>query len=1624
MKRNPPGRLWVHGAAIALVLSGWFGSPLRAGDFTCDGGNRIYWFSVPGSSPADNNCQGATGFRCHPPERLSSAVELVNPGCNPRTQACAVRLRVSFEFPGAAQTFHEDGLTVGQIYWFAGATSPSCTGTTPSCGQIGICSAAGQALIYDFVDTYILKNNVTCANAAASQEVFSLTAWACPTISSCRKELKVEGLTLGGPSLAAAIGCPVPPPPPCTEGDGSSSGASGNSCPLCQSVGGGGGCSASAAGGGPGCEPPGLGKAQLRYAAGGVGGDGLPGSTAWRTALGRFWAHDFSERIVVDPNTSHVWFLSRYGSLREYSNLAGGGGLRLYQSHAPSDEFRQLYFDTSTGGWQLHTLDGRQDFFRPDGLWEKTVFAADPAHPILGTYNTGQQLLLVTFQDGRSDSLTYFPDGKLATITENPVAGSGAPSRIWSLTWSGDLLTFATRPDGTAYQFFYDPARPGYLTRMDLVDGPRWRVEAAFEYQPGTNNVARSWRGDPLFNGPNAVDKTTYTYTNPSLPTKSVVTREVSATFNQITTYEIARDTVSLKPKLTSIQGSCPSCGLSPKTAYAYTGSNPLLPSAMTDARNTRTDYLYDTNGRLQTRTEAANVPSLTRTTTFTYDPNFPGQVTRVEVPSTSGGTNKRRTDSAYDPATGVLTARTIDGFEAGAPLPAGFKLTSYSHNGSGEVLTVDPPGFGTADATTFTYNLAGRNGHVPDSRTDPLVGTTLFGYDGLNRRTGLQDPNGVETLTSYDSLNRVTEVRQKGATPADDLVTTYVYSAFGDLACTRLPRGNGLEYLYDPAGRLKEIIRGTALATPTSTACLDPAEPRERTVYQLDGIGNRIEESQERWTGSAWVSNSKTAYEYTCHLDRITHGAGGTTPAVTEYCYDLNSNLEKVWDPNHPRASNPNPTQLYAYDALNRLISVTQPWAGAGGGTAVTSYQYDVQDHLTRVTDAEGNATIYNYSDRDLMTQEVSPASGTTAHAYNEHGELISETDARGIVMTRTVDVLDRVTAVTYPNAALGSAYVYDDPLVSFSKGRLTRISRHGEAVDYRYDRFGRVLQDGSLAYTWDANSNPATILYPGGVKAVYGFDFADRPATLLAQRPSLPDQPLVTGSSYLPAGPLSRLTLGNGLTETRTFDNRYFPSGITLGGLLNWSYSTDAVGNILSITDTLNAANNRTYGYQDNHYFLTQGNGPWGPRSWSYDKIGNRLTETRGAVTDTYSYPPNGAAGRTPILSQIQLGTGGTRTYQFGPAGHLDRTALGADTTLFLNDDAGRLAALERPSTQSGATFRYDGRDYLSLADSEALSFRDGFDSGDVCAWSGAIGLISVPICVIRPAVRATYSSEGLLHSLHRNVPPQSSYVFYFAGRPAAQLDVSNETESWKWLTADHLSTPIAATGAGGALLWQGGFEPFGADWSGAGGAGVFLRLPGQWVEGVWGNAGEGLYYNLHRWYERGTGRYTRPDPLGLVFDPNVYAYTTGRPTFYLDPLSLAKVTNKSCRAIAIKTEGGNNQVRLLKPGESGDADGFFNGAADSCNLFCDAGDADMVYKINTATGVTITGGCGKECLSWETDDLTSFLANTLDPRRVLGRGSGWKGAGWFRDHADWRPPTQTRPKNCCEGPRAPLR
>jgi RHS repeat-associated protein len=629
----------------------------------------------------------------------------------------------------------------------------------------------------------------------------------------------------------------------------------------------------------------------------------------------------------------------------------------------------------------------------------------------------------------------------------------------------------------------------------------------------------------------------------------------------------------------------------------------------------------------------------------------------------------------------------------------------------------------------------------------------------------------------------------------------------------------------------------------------------------------------------------------YTCQLDKTTLGAGGSTPSVSEFCYDPNGNLEKTWDANHPKGTYSNPTLLYAYDALNRLTSVTQ--GPSTSGAATTQYTYDVQGHLASVTDAESNQTTYTTSDRDLLRQQVSPASGTTTYTYDEHRQQLTATDARSIVAERTLDAAGRVTAEVFDDGSpyeMSATYTYGSTPAQYDVGKLIGVeTNRGISTTIGYDRFGRVISDSGVGYGYDDNSNRNRIDYPYHGSAVYTYDYADRQATL-----AFPDEktPLVSDVTYAPGGPLTGLTLANGLVETRSFDTRYFPTNITAGSQLDWDFTLDGMSNPTEIDGTLDGTSSTaTYSYQDYLYFLSGASGPWGSRTWTYDKIGNRLTSS-GTSLPSWSYSYS-ASGHGPRLESVaEAATSTTWDFDHDAAGNqtaITETIGSTDqwTTTYTMGTDGRISYLSAGAIWDiyATEILYDGRGRLAKA-----------------------ARVGNPWMTIIPDNEtATYSPEGQLLSLSTEVGEVGESLIvadsflYFAGRPVyrrTERDMNGESEHY--ITTDHLGTPVLSTDAGGDVLGSDWTDPFRPH------TGEILQYPGQWTDTALPIGGGGppsdridqLQYNVNRWYSPQTGRYSQPDPLGLRDGPNPYPYAWSRPTSFVDPLGLR--VQVCCRAL----------------------------------------------------------------------------------------------------------------------------
>jgi len=138
------------------------------------------------------------------------------------------------------------------------------------------------------------------------------------------------------------------------------------------------------------------------------------------------------------------------------------------------------------------------------------------------------------------------------------------------------------------------------------------------------------------------------------------------------------------------------------------------------------------------------------------------------------------------------------------------------------------------------------------------------------------------------------------------------------------------------------------------------------------------------------------------------------------------------------------------------------------------------------------------------------------------------------------------------------------------------------------------------------------------------------------------------------------------------------------------------------------------------------------------------------------------------------------------------------------------------------------------------------------------------------------------------------------YLGGSRTAMVDVgSGEIYYYQ---NNHLGTPQLMTDESNTVVWEAKYKPFGeAEVHPSSIVENNFRFPGQYFD-----AESGLHYNYHRYYDPGTGRYLRADPIGLRAGLNLYAYVDGNPVNSVDPNGLTRWTGTSYQISAIALVG----------------------------------------------------------------------------------------------------------------------
>jgi RHS repeat-associated protein len=806
----------------------------------------------------------------------------------------------------------------------------------------------------------------------------------------------------------------------------------------------------------------------------------------------------------------------------------------------------------------------------------------------------------------------------------------------------------------------------------------------------------------------------------------------------------------------------------------------------------------------------------------YTYHPYINTPLTRTE--DSVLGTGDKETiwdyDSDYDAIPNEnptsLVSRIVEkGFtrdESGSVVSYEY-VTKYTYNSKRQVLSIDGPLAGTDDTTSFTYNPA--TGDLL-SITRPLIGATAFtGHNAAGQAGTVTDVNGNSKTFIYDGRGRVTDITYS----ADSSTSSVEYNIAG------LPDSKTDEDLV-PTTFAYDLSYGRLF---TRTDSQD-----NYIVYNYDDQGNVT--GKNYYDSSANLTNSKSFLYQGASLPGLLYREISADNTYTEYGYDLDGNVASVTDPNGYTTS-------YLYDSLNRLKTVIQPESIA------TAYTYDSQGNLQTVTDAENHTTTYQYDDMVRLVSTTSPDTGTVTYAYDEAGNPINKTDAKDNSVGYEYDALNRLTDIYFPNDT-DIHYDYDEIDVTNGIGKRTRMQDQSGEYVFGYDGRGRLTHKtsiiGEITYElfreYTAGGRIISITYPSGRTVNYYRTTCTCSVDSITTTFNGPPTTLMQDITYRPFGGADAMSSGAGGTVGSTYNGSGKLTFSNPGSAHQRGYTYDNNGNIKTITasSTSDQYYNRSYDY-DAINRLTHADGPWGAIDYTYDDVGNRLTEITNDSSNTYGYVTG-----TNIQNSI-TGTDAT-TYTYDLNGNI--TGIGAKTLTY-NEDNRLVNVVEGGITLGEYTYNGFGQRVKKVVGGTTTIFHYDF-YGNIIGESNSGG---------------TFSKEYLYNGSSRlaMVDVGTAKVYYYGN--------------------DQLGTPQILTDSTNTLVWEAVYKPFGEAEINAHSTVVSnFRFPGQYYDQE-----TGLHYNYHRYYDPSTGRYLTPDPIGQEGGINLFAYVENNPTNYIDPEGL---------------------------------------------------------------------------------------------------------------------------------------
>ncbi|WP_435857106.1 polymorphic toxin-type HINT domain-containing protein [Streptomyces mobaraensis] len=897
---------------------------------------------------------------------------------------------------------------------------------------------------------------------------------------------------------------------------------------------------------------------------------------------------------------------------------------------------------------------------------------------------------------------------------------------------------------------------------------------------------------------------------------------------------------------------------------------------------------------------------------------------------STTKRTDGRTTTTAYSPATGFPDTVTA----TAPPAKAGDPSTAWT-----STTTLDP--------------LRGQ----PLSKTDANDRRTDFDYDALGRSTKVWLPNKAKGAGGAPSLEFVYYIAEgKPAAVATrtlndnygQLTSYTIYDGLRRPRQTQAPGPDGGRLLtdtfYDERGlATKSFATYYALGAPATTlfAPDDALKVESQTWTAYDGLGRATETKQIAGNSDAGkvLSTTRTVY-------------GGDRTTVIP-----------------PVGSTATTTVI---DARGQTTELRQHHdRGADGEADVTRYAYGPTGKLTKFTDPAGNAWTYTYDQLGRQVSSEDPDKGPVTSTYDDRGQLISVTNSRKTKNTLyyAYDNLGRKTELREGSTSGTKLAEWTYDTVNRGKGQPATSTRfeNGNAYTNRIDEYDSLYRatrsrvaipsnEGALAgeYYFGTTYNPSGsvqgVMLPkagslSGDGIVYTYDKLLRPTEVVGSGGlkasvtsySLTGKPLqakVTGG-----GKVTQLTNGyewgtQRLATTRV-DRENAPTTDKAA-----TYTYDETGNVRAVSDAASGGLDTqcfTYDYlrrvTDEWTQPTpscsnapDGKSIGGPapywNSYTYDKTGNRLTETRhdtggDSAKDTrrtYSYPPAGGPQPHTLTAVDTTAPTGTAkdSYAYDSVGNTTTRTIAGDKQTLDWDVEGHLAKAVQFRNDKVA----DSASYVYDADGQRL-----------------IGRTDTETTLYLGATEITLAKGA-------KTPKATRYLDLGNGVQAVQ----NDDGSGSFVVGDHVGTGQLAIDAKDTSAAHRRTTPFGSPRG---------EQPKNWpgTKGFVGGTNDtttGLTHLGAREYDPTIGRFISVDPVMDLGDPQQnhgYTYAHNNPATLSDPSGLMPgdcwaMPRMQCTK---RSDGGWDQRMPEDPGPTKN-DEESDERADSAGSW--------------------TGGCGDEC------------------------------------------------------------